>query len=109
MLRKQRMQLSYKFRVLPSFIPGFTPPLTGVYRITDYPADRLAQYHEAVLWAKASQEPESIDFSHETALLLYGISDANPSRVNLTVPTSARLLWKCPKQSALKVPKTESD
>ena len=52
----------------------------GVYRIAHYPADGLAQYREAVLWAKASQGPEEIALSHETALLLYGISDANPSR-----------------------------
>jgi predicted transcriptional regulator of viral defense system len=68
----------------------------GVYRIAHYPSDRLAQYREAVLWAKASQGPEDIALSHETALLLYGISDANPSRVNLTVPTTARLRRKCP-------------
>lgn len=68
----------------------------GVYRIAHYPADRLAQYREAVLWAKASQGPEDIALSHETALMLYGISDANPSRVNLTVPASARLRRKCP-------------
>jgi len=68
----------------------------GVYRIAHYPADRLAQYREAVLWAKASQGPERIALSHETALLLYGISDANPSLVHLTFPTSARLRRKCP-------------
>jgi predicted transcriptional regulator of viral defense system len=67
----------------------------GVYRIAHYPSDRLAQYREAVLWAKASQGPENIALSHETALLVYGLSDANPSRVNLTVPTSARLRRKC--------------
>ena len=72
----------------------------GVYRIAHYPADRLAQYREAVLWAKASQGPEHSP-SHETALLLYGISDANPSRVNLTVPTSARLRRKCPEWVAI--------
>jgi len=53
------------------------------------------------LWAKASQGPEQIALSHETALLLYGISDANPSRVNLTVPTSARLRRKCPEWVAI--------
>ena len=63
----------------------------GVYRIAHYPADRLAQYREAVLWAQASQGPERIALSHETALLLYGVSDVNPSRVHLTVPKSARL------------------
>ena len=64
----------------------------GVYRIAHYPADRLAQYREAVLWAQASHHgPERIALSHETALLIYGISDLNPSRVHLTVPRSARL------------------
>lgn len=63
----------------------------GVYRIAQYPADRLAQYREAILWARASEGPEQVALSHETALLVYGISDANPSRVHLTVPMSARL------------------
>jgi len=47
----------------------------GVYRIAHFPADRFAQYREAVLWAQASQGPERVALSHETALLLYGISD----------------------------------
>jgi len=64
----------------------------GVYRIAHYPTDRLAQYREAVLWAQASHHGlERIALSHETALLIYGISDLNPSRVHLTVPKSARL------------------
>jgi len=45
----------------------------GVYRIAHFPADRLAQYREAILWAKASQGPERIALSHETTQLLYGI------------------------------------
>jgi predicted transcriptional regulator of viral defense system len=69
----------------------------GVYRIAHYPADRLAQYREAVLWAQANHHgPEHIALSHETALLIYGISDLNPSRVHLTVPMSARLRRKRP-------------
>jgi predicted transcriptional regulator of viral defense system len=63
----------------------------GVYRIANYPADRLAQYREAILWVRASHGPEQVALSHETALALYGISDVNPSRVHLTVPISARL------------------
>lgn len=73
----------------------------GVYRIAHYPADRFAQYREAVLWAKASQGPEHIALSHDTALLLYGISDANPARVSLTVPPSARLRRVCPEWIAI--------
>jgi predicted transcriptional regulator of viral defense system len=69
----------------------------GVYRIAHFPADRLALYREAVLWAQASQGPERVALSHESALLLYGISDVNPARVNLTVPMSARLRREHPK------------
>ena len=69
----------------------------GVYRIAHYPAERLTQYREAVLWAQASNGPERIALSHETALLLYEISDVNPPRVNLTVPVSARMRRVHPK------------
>jgi predicted transcriptional regulator of viral defense system len=69
----------------------------GVYRIAHYPTDRLTQYREAVLWAQASHHgPERIALSHETSLVLYGISDVNPSRVHLTVPKSVRLRRKHP-------------
>jgi predicted transcriptional regulator of viral defense system len=69
----------------------------GVYRIPYFPADRLSQYREAVLWARASQGPEQVALSHETALGVYGISDVNPSRVHLTVPKDARLRRRKPK------------
>jgi len=63
----------------------------GVYRIAHYPADRFAQYREAVLWARASHGPERAALSHETALLVFGLSDVNPAKVHLTVPKHARL------------------
>jgi len=69
----------------------------GVYRIPYFPADRLSQYREAVLWARASHGPEQVALSHETALGVYGISDVNPSRVHLTVPRNARLRRRKPK------------
>jgi predicted transcriptional regulator of viral defense system len=62
----------------------------GVYRIPYFPSDRLGQYREAILWARADSGPKKIALSHETALAVYGISDANPSRVQITVPKSAR-------------------
>jgi predicted transcriptional regulator of viral defense system len=63
----------------------------GVYRIVHYPLDRFSQYREAVLWAQASHGPERIALSHETALLIFGLSDVNPPKVHLTIPKSARL------------------
>ena len=69
----------------------------GVYRIPYFPSDRLAQYREAVLWARADSGPTKIALSHETALAVYRISDANPSRVHITVPKTARLRRQRPK------------
>ena len=69
----------------------------GVYRIPYFPSDRSGQYREAILWARADSGPKKIALSHETALAVYGISDANPSRVQITVPKSARLRRRRPK------------
>ena len=73
----------------------------GVYRIPYFPADRLSQYREAILWARASHGPENVALSHETALTVFGISDVNPSRVHITVPRGARLRRRKPKWIAI--------
>jgi predicted transcriptional regulator of viral defense system len=49
----------------------------GVYRMPHFPEDRFSQYREAILWAQASRGPGRVALSHETALVVYGISDAN--------------------------------
>lgn len=69
----------------------------GVYRIPYVPLNRFSQYREAVLWAKAHRGPMNIALSHETALVAYGISDANPAAIHLTVPSAARLRREAPK------------
>jgi predicted transcriptional regulator of viral defense system len=69
----------------------------GVYRIPYFSPGRFSQYREAVLWAKANRGPHSVAISHETALAVYGISDANPNLIHLTVPKSARLRREKPK------------
>jgi predicted transcriptional regulator of viral defense system len=69
----------------------------GVYRIPHFPPGRFSQYREAVLWAKANRGPHSVAISHATALSVYGISDANPSLIHLTVPKSTRLRREKPK------------
>lgn len=69
----------------------------GVYRIPHFPPGRFSQYREAVLWAKASRGPDNLAISHATALSVYGISDANPHLIHLTVPKSARLRREKPK------------
>ncbi len=69
----------------------------GVYRIPYVSPGRFSQYREAVLWAKANRGPNQAALSHTTALAVYGISDANPSLIHLTIPRSARLRRQMPK------------
>jgi predicted transcriptional regulator of viral defense system len=68
----------------------------GVYRIPYVPLNRFSQYREAVLWARAHRGPIKVALSHETALVVYGVSDANPASIHLTVPSAARLRRECP-------------
>jgi predicted transcriptional regulator of viral defense system len=72
-------------------------PARGVYRIPHFPSNRFSQYREAVLWAKADDGPQNIALSHATALAVFGISDANPGLVHITVPRNARLRRVRPK------------
>jgi len=69
----------------------------GVYRIPYVPINRFSQYREAVLWAQAHRGPNTVALSHETALAVCGISDANPAAIHLTIPKSARLRRESPK------------
>lgn len=69
----------------------------GVYRIPYMTPGRFSQHQEAVLWAKAHRGPEAVALSHETALLIYGISDANPSAIHITVPRGTRFRRAAPK------------
>jgi|SRR5215472_9686274 len=69
----------------------------GVYRIPYFSPGQFSQYREAVLWAKANRGPDPVAISHATALAVYGISDANPASIHLTVPEDARLRRKTPK------------
>src|ERR1700690_3370116 len=73
----------------------------GVFRIPRFPPGRFSQYREAVLWARANRGPHDVALSRATALVVYGISDANPSAIHLAVPKSARLRRQKPKGVAV--------
>jgi predicted transcriptional regulator of viral defense system len=66
----------------------------GVYRVVNRgehrEADLLSPYREVVMWAQSHRGPR-VALSHETALAILGITDANPTRIHLTVPQRARL------------------
>ena len=62
----------------------------GIYRLALFPtADRP----DLVLWAlwsrNRNEEVEGV-YSHQTALSLYDLSDVNPSKLHMTVPTNFR-------------------
>ncbi len=59
----------------------------GVYRMPVVPASEYDNLHLAVLWTGV----ENAALSHETALSLYELSDVNPDRIHVTVPTRRRI------------------
>lgn len=58
----------------------------GLYRDPAVPETRLTPYVTAVLWPKGTTGV----LSHETALALMDLSDANPAKIHLTVPKKHR-------------------
>lgn len=62
----------------------------GIYRLTLFPA---ADRPDLVLWAlwsrNRNEEVEGV-YSHNTALSLYDLSDLNPAKLHMTVPTDFR-------------------
>ena len=62
----------------------------GIYRLSLFPA---ADRPDLVLWAlwsrNRNEEVEGV-YSHQTALSLYDLSDLNPAKLSMTVPTDFR-------------------
>jgi predicted transcriptional regulator of viral defense system len=62
----------------------------GIYRLALFPA---ADRPDLVLWAlwsrNRNEEVEGV-YSHQTALSLYDLSDLNPAKLSMTVPTGFR-------------------
>jgi predicted transcriptional regulator of viral defense system len=64
----------------------------GVYRLTQWSLDPLGEYMEASLW------PVGVPgiISHQSALALYEISDVNPAKIHITVPSAYRTRREIP-------------
>jgi len=58
----------------------------GVYRLQNFPETELDVYMEAVLWPVTGTGV----VSHESALVLFELSDVNPAQVHITVPDAYR-------------------
>jgi predicted transcriptional regulator of viral defense system len=57
----------------------------GVYRLRDFPAHPFEDVIEACMWAGV----EAVA-SHETALAIYGLGEAMPGSIHITVPNRLR-------------------
>jgi predicted transcriptional regulator of viral defense system len=70
----------------------------GVYRLARYPISPLGQYMEASLWPQVRRPELRGTISYESALALYGLSDASPSKVHITLPPALRIRRASPAQ-----------
>lgn len=59
----------------------------GLYRLDPFPAHELDSYRKATLWPY----PVEGVLSHETALDLFGLSDVNPAKIHVTLPSGYRI------------------
>lgn len=73
----------------------------GVYRLTRYPISALGQYMEAALWPQVRRPDAQAVISHESALAIYGLSNASPAKVHVTLPASLRIRRAAPRHLAL--------
>ena len=64
----------------------------GVYRVRRFPESRYGQYMEATMWPQGATGV----VSHDSALLLFEMSDVNPDTVQITVPRHFRIRRSIP-------------
>jgi len=69
----------------------------ALYRLPLIPPTPLDAYREATLWPRGSEGV----ISHASALDLYGLGDANPAKIHLTLPRAHRPRRQIPSQYVL--------
>ncbi len=69
----------------------------GIYRLAHFPQSGEEQLAIYSLWSRnRAGKPEGV-FSHQTALSIHELSDANPGKLHLTVPARFRRSANAPK------------
>jgi hypothetical protein len=69
----------------------------GIYRLARFPQSAEEQLVIYSLWSRnRAGEPEGV-YSHQTALSIHELSDVNPAKLHMTVPTTFRRSAKTPK------------
>jgi len=68
----------------------------GIYRLTRFPQSFEEQLVIYALWSRNREgRPEGV-YSHQTALSIHELSDANPAILHMTVPAAFRRTAKTP-------------
>jgi predicted transcriptional regulator of viral defense system len=62
----------------------------GIYRLVNFPSTVRPDLMLWYLWSRGRNDIPQGVYSHETALSLHELSDANPSKLHMTVPISFR-------------------
>ena len=69
----------------------------GIYRLARFPQSSEEQLVIYALWSRnRAGEPEGV-YSHQTALSIHELSDVNPAKLHMTVPTAFRRNAATPK------------
>lgn len=69
----------------------------GIYRLTRFPSVERPDLILWQLWSRGRDDKPQGVYSHETALSLFELSDANPSKLDMTVPPDFRRSSAIPK------------
>ena len=68
----------------------------GIYRLMRFPQSSEEQLVIYALWSRNREgDPEGV-YSHQTALSIHELSDVNPAKLHMTVPTVFRRTAKTP-------------
>src|ERR1017187_754232 len=62
----------------------------GIYRLALYPMTDRPELAVWALWSRNRNEEIEGVYSHHTVLSFYDLSDLNPAKIHMTVPTSFR-------------------
>ncbi len=68
----------------------WTRQIRGIYKLSLIPASAETEYWLWYLWSRDREDNPQGVFSHLTALSLYGLSDVNPEKIDMSVPKNFR-------------------
>jgi|SRR6185437_16185968 len=69
----------------------------GIYRLAHFPEPDRPDLILWLLWSRDRSDRPTGVFSHQTALSLHDLTDANPARLDLSVPANFRRATPIPK------------